>query len=145
MVLRAGHHGPYYACPEWPRCRGAHGAHPDGTPKGTPADAYTRKLRQAAHASIDPLWRPGPQKVFPTRMHVYLWMQNVMGMTAEEAHIGSFDAEQCIALVNHVHDCFEDDIDDILDDTPGVDVDELIDALWPRFAGGGRLEALVPE
>lgn len=111
MVLKQGHFGLFYSCSNWGQtgCPGTHGAHPDGTPKGYPADAHTRKLRIAAHAALDPLWQEGPEQRFESRSRAYKWVQTVMNMSKEEAHIGKFNAGQCKKLIEHVWDCFGDE------------------------------------
>ncbi len=99
MVLKGGIYGLFYSCTNWPGCRGAHGAHPDGKPMGIPADYDTRKLRQAAHSALESTWSPGGRQLFPSRTHAYEWVQAAMGLTATEAHIARFDAAQCKKLI----------------------------------------------
>ena len=65
----------YYRCTTYPDCRGSHGAHPDGSPLGIPADAETREYRKLAHAAFDKLWNGGGtfhgRKVRTSRPHAY--------------------------------------------------------------------------
>jgi hypothetical protein len=99
MVLRASRFGPFYGCKNYPRCTASHGAHKKtGKPLGTPADKVTKQERIATHAMLDPLWNGMKLPVFNDRREAYRWMAEVMGMTADEAHIGRFDAEQCKRL-----------------------------------------------
>lgn len=93
---RAGNY--FYGCRRWPECRGSHGAHPDGTPLGVPADAETKQMRVAAHEVFDSLWKEGTL----TRKGAYTWMQRTLGMTVDEAHIGNFDIATCKRLINAV-------------------------------------------
>lgn len=67
-------------------------------PKGTLANAETREWRKKAHAAFDPIWKTGRMQ----RRAAYSWMQNVMEMTPEQAHIGMFDVESCKKLIEKV-------------------------------------------
>ena len=96
MKLRSGKHGTFWGCVTFPECRGAISCNEDGTPKGTPGNAETRAARQEAHKVFDRLWKAGAVK---GRGAAYHWLQEVMGMTADEAHIGQFDAAQCGKVV----------------------------------------------
>lgn len=98
MVLRDSKHGKFYGCSTFPQCRGTHGAHADGRPLGTPANKETKEARMRAHEAFDQLWRSGRMN----RSQAYSWMQRVMSMTKDEAHIGKFSAEQCDKLIELV-------------------------------------------
>lgn len=65
------------------------------TPLGTLADRETRQARRRAHAVFDPLWTFGKM----SRRDAYRLMQDMMQMTAEEAHISRMDASQCMRLI----------------------------------------------
>jgi len=93
---KAGKH--FYGCRNWPECQGSHGAHPDGKPLGVPANALTKQMRIAAHEVFDRLWKDGPM----TRKGAYTWMQQTLGMTEAEAHIGNFDIATCKRLIEAV-------------------------------------------
>jgi hypothetical protein len=67
-------------------------------PLGTPANRDTREWRKLAHTRFDWLWKSGKK----SRTKAYLWLQNVMGLTRSEAHIGKFTAEQCKEVVRLV-------------------------------------------
>lgn len=95
MKLRPGRYGHYYACERWPECKGCHGAHPNGEPKGFPGNAATRAARIEAHAAFDELWKHGEM----TRREAYLWMRAALGMTKRQAHIGKMTEDQCRQLV----------------------------------------------
>lgn len=112
MVLRESVHGLFYGCPTYPKCRGAHGAHADGRPKGKPANAENRKYRILAHSTFDVLWN-GQGAVFESRQRAYQWMQNALNMTPDEAHIGNFDIKQCVKLIDTINECFGDDLPDV--------------------------------
>lgn len=85
----------FYSCPMYPFCTVQHGAHPDGTPLGFPADNKTRRARTQAHEAFDALWRG----LRMTREDGYKLLQEITGLSEEEAHIGRFDYDQCAALV----------------------------------------------
>ena len=100
MELRPSRFGEdrvYYAC-TIAGCRGAHGAHSDGTPLGTPADRATKAMRIAAHEVFDRLWKSGRM----TRKQAYAWMQDTLNLSKAEAHIGKFDSVMCSKLIRAV-------------------------------------------
>jgi len=96
MVLRESRFGPFYGCRRYPSCDATHGARPDGRPHGVPADKPTKKERILVHALFDQLWR-GPQAPM-SRTEAYGWMQKMMRMSADEAHIGRFMIVDCVRL-----------------------------------------------
>jgi ssDNA-binding Zn-finger/Zn-ribbon topoisomerase 1 len=100
MKLRNSRYGLFYGCTRYPMCEGTHGAHPDGTPLGTPATKETRTARIAAHESFDRLWKSKAM----SRSAAYRWMRRAMKMTKEEAHIGKMDFDQCTKLMDLVED-----------------------------------------
>jgi ssDNA-binding Zn-finger/Zn-ribbon topoisomerase 1 len=55
MILRYSHKysGPFYGCTTFPTCRGTHGAHADGAPKGIPGNKETKQARIKAHGLGD--------------------------------------------------------------------------------------------
>lgn len=115
MVLRDSIHGPFYGCKNYPRCKATHGAHKaTGLPLGIPADAPTKRARQAAHALFDQLWKGkalrGRHRSHPEmdRREAYAWMAEAMGLTTDEAHIGRFDAAQCERLCELVLERYPD-------------------------------------
>jgi ssDNA-binding Zn-finger/Zn-ribbon topoisomerase 1 len=99
MVLRRSKYGPFYGCSNYPRCTCKHGAHADGTPLGIPANKETRDWRIKAHDAFDQLWK-GPRRCMK-RPEAYLWMQRMMCMSEDEAHIGRLNIEQCERLIAH--------------------------------------------
>jgi len=95
MVLRDSKFGLFYGCTAFPRCKASHGAHKKtGEPLGTPADGPTKKARIRAHDSFDQLWKGKHMD----RGEAYEWMQEAMGLSADEAHIGKFTIDQCDEL-----------------------------------------------
>lgn len=89
MRLMGGMWGIRYYCTAG-GCRGSHGAHPDGTPVGTPANSGTRKARAAAHSDFDRVWRHG----IMSRGQAYAWLAGALGAPGP-VHIGEMDAEGC--------------------------------------------------
>ena len=67
-------------------------------PLGTLANRQLRQLRRRTHEVFDQLWTSQGVR----RSRAYQWMQQVMGLTAEEAHIGQFRVEQCHQLLGHL-------------------------------------------
>ena len=88
----------FWGCSRWPDCKGIHGAHPDGSPLGIPADKPTRQARIEAHAVFDAAWRSRGM----TRREAYVWLQELTGLDRGAAHISKFDAKTCAALVSAV-------------------------------------------
>lgn len=94
MRLRESKHGYFYGCSNFPRCKTAHGAHPDGKPLGVPADHATRQMRIKAHRAFDEIWR---DHQLLTRGAAYRWLSKRMGV---EAHMGAMNIEQCEHVIN---------------------------------------------
>jgi hypothetical protein len=74
---------------------GTHKGSKDHAPLGRLADRELREWKKRAHAAFDPLWKSGRI----TRPEAYKHLQELMGMTADQAHIGKFDVAECMALV----------------------------------------------
>ena len=110
MRLKEGHYGLFYGCTAWQKtgCKGSHGARPNGEPLGIPADDRTKKMRMAAHNALDPLWN-SPEPVFESRARAYHWMQTVLSMNSDEAHIGRFGIDECKQLIEAIWDAFGED------------------------------------
>jgi len=98
MELRPSRFGQFWGCTRYRAtgCKGSHGAHPDGSPLGIPANAATKAARVRAHAAFDLLWK---EKHVDSRKAAYRWMQERLELSPEQAHIGSFSIEQCEALI----------------------------------------------
>lgn len=81
------------------------GTHPDGVPKGTPADHETREARKKAHNAFDPLWRREvftDSPPFASRSDAYRWLSTAMGV--QEAHIGHMTSSEALRVVSLVRD-----------------------------------------
>jgi ssDNA-binding Zn-finger/Zn-ribbon topoisomerase 1 len=99
MQLRPSKHGLFYGCSTFPECKGTHGAHPDGSPLGIPADKVTKRARIQTHRIFDRLWSDhGETPARMTRGDAYEWMRKAMKLSREEAHIGRFDIDKCDRL-----------------------------------------------
>ena len=89
----------FWGCSRWPNCKATHGAHPDGSPVGIPADKETKALRVKAHESFDGLMK----KNGVHRGSSYFWLGAMLGIPlhkiGEECHIGRFDAETCKQVI----------------------------------------------
>lgn len=98
MVLKDSRYGKFWGCSQWPKCKGTHGAHPNGKPLGVPAEDETKKARIEAHAKFDIWWK----KEGLTRKEAYKNLQRIMNLTAADAHIGRFTKEQCQQLLTSI-------------------------------------------
>ena len=92
-----GKFGPWYGCPRYPDCTGAHGAHPNGAPLGIPVTKATREARIRVHAAFDALWRGCPRydSLPKPRELAYRWLADRMRLDPADCHIGQFTADQC--------------------------------------------------
>lgn len=100
LILRRSKHGLMWGCIRYPACMAAHGAHPDGTPLGIPADKKTKRARIKAHAAFDELWNKASKKGrVAARRGAYRWLREQLGMTEEECHIARFDVATCARVV----------------------------------------------
>ncbi len=81
----------FWGCSEFPRCRGSHGAHPDGRPLGVPLSARDKAFRIETHDAMD-RWM---DRAGVDRRTAYSILSNRLGF---ELHIGELDAVECQAL-----------------------------------------------
>lgn len=93
------------SCPDvWVGCHppavdGKGGGQGDGTvPLGRLADGALRSAKQQAHAAFDPLWKGGPMK----RRQAYAWLAKELGIPGEDCHIGMFEADLCMRVIEAV-------------------------------------------
>lgn len=82
-----------YYCKDCDAYVGCHNNTKD--PLGTMANKELRQLRVAAHKEFDEFWKSGYMK----RWEAYRYLQNLMALKEDEAHIGKFTKEQCIELI----------------------------------------------
>ena len=74
-------------------------------PWGVIANKHTRNLRIQAHAHFDKLWKSysGSKKArSKQRAKCYKWLQYIMRMNPDQAHIRNFNDEQCYQLLKHL-------------------------------------------
>lgn len=96
LTLKPSRFGPFYGCSGYPGCEATVGAHPDGSPLGTPANASLKAARIAAHAAFDQLWKGRGKKA---RVRAYRFLQSALALSAESCHIGLFDEATCATVV----------------------------------------------
>lgn len=100
LQLREYRGGFFYSCNRYDLgCRGSHTAKPDGSPRGVPANAQTRRARRDAHQTFDRIWQ-GPNAKMD-RMAAYEWMQAKLFLR-NWTTISSLTREQCEQLVELV-------------------------------------------
>ena len=97
LALRLSRYGLFYGCGNYPSCKATHGAHPDGKPLGTPANKETRTWRMKAHESFDKLYQG--ENSLMTRLEAYDYLQLIMNLSQEDAHISKFTIQQCQDLI----------------------------------------------
>jgi ssDNA-binding Zn-finger/Zn-ribbon topoisomerase 1 len=88
----------FYSCMRWPLCEGSLPANNDGSPRGNPRPRSLQRARKAAHEAFDPIWKEG----HVSRAAAYTWLQCVMDLTHQEAHMLQFSEEQCAEVVKLV-------------------------------------------
>jgi hypothetical protein len=88
----------FYGCSGWPRCEGALPANEDGSPRGRPRTRELQGWRNRAHETFDRIWMDG----HCSRGGAYGWLQEVMGMTTDEAHMYQMTIDQCKRVIEEV-------------------------------------------
>jgi|SRR6185312_3010121 len=91
VIYGAGHHyGLMKTCQDFPKCDSysGHGA--------SLANKELRELRKKCHRLFDAKWKAGEI----TRGESYKWLQRVMKMRHEDAHISKFGIEECKKLLS---------------------------------------------
>lgn len=81
----------FYSCPHFPKCRGSHGAHPDGRPMGVPGDEETKALRHQVHVALEALWGPWDAMTGREKRIMYAWLQKY----APKPHVSEMTAADC--------------------------------------------------
>lgn len=84
----------FYGCSNYPKCKATHGANPDGSPLGIPANDETKKYRILAHNAFDPIWKNRKMK----RQDAYKWLTEQLEMKTQ-AHIGAMNIEECKKVI----------------------------------------------
>lgn len=89
-----------YGCRRYPMgCRGSLSAHKDGSPRGFPADAETRRWRRMAHETFDRLW--SGKNAHTTKENAYVWLRRRFDLL-EGQGIGYLDRQRCEKLIELV-------------------------------------------
>jgi len=89
----------FYGCSEWINgCKGILPANEDGSPRGRPRTRELQGWRNDAHNAFDPIWQDGHCK----RPTAYAWLQEVMEMSSDEAHMFEMNIEQCQRVIEKV-------------------------------------------
>lgn len=96
FTYKSGEPRKFYGCERWPECKATHGAHPDGSPLGKPANQETKNARIKAHEAFDDFFKD------VSKSKAYCLLQTIMGMTPQEAHIANFDITQCELLIHKI-------------------------------------------
>jgi len=93
MMLRDSKYGKFFGCSQYPNCKGTHGAHPDGSPLGIPADAETKLLRRQAHIVAESIWNWNDRRQIK---QMYDWLKR----HAPKEHIGQMDKEDLVTTIS---------------------------------------------
>lgn len=86
-------------------CKAYVGVHKDnGKPLGRLANAELRKAKREAHRYFDNIWK----LKYKDRKKAYAWLSESIGVEKEFCHIGMFDIEQCLKVVQVCKKFFEE-------------------------------------
>lgn len=86
-----------YVCARYPFCDSYVSAHRDTLlPMGTLAGPELRRKRIEAHNALDRLMVSSAM----TRKEAYRWLQRLMNLSEEEAHIAQFTEPQCQMVID---------------------------------------------
>jgi ssDNA-binding Zn-finger/Zn-ribbon topoisomerase 1 len=87
FLTKSGEPKKFYGCSRFPLCNSTHGAHPNGSPLGTPATQEVKDLRIKVHGLCDQIW--GDWKVISRekKREIYDWMKK----NAPKEHIAEMD------------------------------------------------------
>ncbi|PTY92933.1 zinc-finger-containing protein [Heyndrickxia sporothermodurans] len=85
-----------YVCRPCDATVGTHGR--TKNPKGSLANKKLRELRIEVHSHFDKLWKERGMK----RTAAYQYLQEIMEIPKEEAHIGMFDEERCLLALDRL-------------------------------------------
>lgn len=88
----------WYGCDHFPKCRGSLPARIDGSPVGEPRKKSLQAARNAAHNAFDTLWKDK----HVSRTAAYKWLQKVMKLTPDQAHMYQMSEEQCAEVIRLV-------------------------------------------
>jgi hypothetical protein len=88
FTMRDGQPRRFFGCSRFPACKAAHGAHPDGTPLGRPADQDTKAARQRVHRICEEIWGDWDTG---NRKAMYAWLR----YNAPQEHIAEMTEAEC--------------------------------------------------
>lgn len=91
----------FWGCSRWPECEATHGAHPDGSPLGIPANKETKQWRIKAHESFDS-WS---ELMGLSRSAAYDKLSENFGVS--EIHIAELNIEGCKEVIRFCGDPVE--------------------------------------
>lgn len=90
----------FWGCSNYPKCTYHIGAHPSGKVIGTPADKDTAQARIEAYHAFEGF----RNKWKYTKGEAYSFLQNLLTISAEDAHIAKFDKAQCEKLIKKLEE-----------------------------------------
>lgn len=104
IIYKGKDYGNVWICSRWPDCDAYVGCHKADDKKNLPlgrlANSRLRQLKKQAHEIFDECWKSGRRK----RNDAYIWIQNRMGLDKEFAHIGEFNEDQCLVLMELIQE-----------------------------------------
>lgn len=92
---RDGRPRAFYGCSQFPYCKGTHGAHPDGTPLGVPADLETKRIRMAAHRAAELVF--GSWDTKSGRDGFYNWLKSQAHL---KKHVAEMDKSEALDVIS---------------------------------------------
>ena len=101
LILKHGKYGIFYGCIDFEAtgCKGSHNCHQQtSAPMGIPANAEVKQARRDAHEAFDTLWKDGGL----SRAAAYRWLQEYMGLSEEQCHIGLMGKPECEKIIKAV-------------------------------------------
>lgn len=93
-TYKNGNGRPFYGCSRYPDCTGTHGAHPDGRPMGTPADATTKAERVRIHKLCEKIWGDWETATTKEKQDMYTWLKE----NGPKEHIGEMNLSELYEL-----------------------------------------------
>ena len=85
-----------YVCSRYPICDSYVGVHRGSRkPLGTLAGKELRTMRIEAHRTFDRLWQLGIME----KRQAYKWMQVMLGLSEDQAHIAKFSEYMCKQVI----------------------------------------------
>lgn len=85
-------HKKFWLCKPCDAYVGCHGE--SQRPLGRLANSELRRAKMMAHAAFDPLWKKSGN-----RKDAYYWLSNQLGIEMKNCHIGEFDVEMCLRVI----------------------------------------------